>query len=344
MTPRLRSTVRATLVLISLLALMPFVPAPARAIQLRWSTGTADLTVSQDTQALLVVQADSAEVTLPNSWTLQWTADSLGLQFTAFDPNSACLVDTAKVDSLLPPQSPADSAANLVTAYFCSTGNNNAASAYFLVDVPGGGHGKLKVIALDPTDTTQVIESNEATFNGGVAGAYAPLVLSASSERLGTTLTVTAVGSGLAGVRAADISAWDHAWDVPLAIDARSDSALVASATIPVNIPSSILRVSGAAGATSTSLPANTSLQPQNVEWVPSYMQEAFTQQEKDSLVSRVPPNGRIQPKDFAFLYARGKFHLFYIRHNMWDPFYRATSLADSTEKNFGHAVSTDLT
>jgi sucrose-6-phosphate hydrolase SacC (GH32 family) len=131
---------------------------------------------------------------------------------------------------------------------------------------------------------------------------------------------------------------------VPLAIDASSDSMLVARAEIPVNIPSSILSVRGSVGNTSTTLPANSSLVPEGVLWAPSGMQEAFTQEEKDALVSQVPPAGRIQPKDFAFLYAGGKFHLFYIRLNMWDPLYRQQpGNADNTEKNFGHAVSTDL-
>jgi hypothetical protein len=74
----------------------------------------------------------------------------------------------------VPPQTPADSAANQVTAYFCSSASSDAASAYFLAELPSGGHGKLRVVALDPSDSTQVIESNEVTFNGGVDGDYAP--------------------------------------------------------------------------------------------------------------------------------------------------------------------------
>src|SRR5437764_12502013 len=100
-----------------LLLTLLLVPAVAQAIQLRWCGGTTDITVSQNMHALLVVQADSAEVTLPNTWRLQWTADLLGVQFFAFDPSQACLVDTAKVDSIAPPSTPADSAANQFTAY-----------------------------------------------------------------------------------------------------------------------------------------------------------------------------------------------------------------------------------
>ena len=43
-------------------------------------------------------------------------------------------------------------------------------------------------------------------------------------------------------------------------------------------------------------------------------------------------------PRDFAFIYAQGLFHLFYIRHAM------NVVHDDSTEIDFGHAVSQDLT
>jgi hypothetical protein len=108
---------RMALALVSALQLALLVPAPSRAIQLRWADGSTSMTVSQDTQALLVVQADSAEVSLPNFWRIQWTADSLGMQFADFE--QACLEDTAKVDSIGPPTTPADSAANQITAYIC---------------------------------------------------------------------------------------------------------------------------------------------------------------------------------------------------------------------------------
>src|SRR5580765_6015934 len=98
-----------------LLALM-FLPHIADAIQLHWSTGATDVSVSENTRVMLVVQADSDEVTLPESWRLQWTADSSGLQASAPDSLTACLVDTAKVEAIDPPLTPADSASNQLTA------------------------------------------------------------------------------------------------------------------------------------------------------------------------------------------------------------------------------------
>lgn len=48
-----------------------------------------------------------------------------------------------------------------------------------------------------------------------------------------------------------------------------------------------------------------------------------------------IPPTP-IRPKDFAIVKREGLYHLFYIRHNMQLP-------DSSTEKDFGHAVSSDL-
>jgi predicted GH43/DUF377 family glycosyl hydrolase len=48
-------------------------------------------------------------------------------------------------------------------------------------------------------------------------------------------------------------------------------------------------------------------------------------------------PPAPYRPKEFAFIYADGLFHLFYIRHDMLAPH------PDSTEVDFGHAVSQNL-
>ncbi len=220
---------RRVLCLFSLLFLE--MPRLAIAIQLHWAGGATNLTVSSNTQAVLVVQADSAEVALPNTWRLQWTADSLRVQFSAFDPNQACLVDTAKVDSIAPPSTPADSAANQVTAYFCSDGRSNAGTARFLADLPGAGHGKMKVVALNPVDTTQVVVSNEVTFNGGTYGDYAPTILRTSVSHESIALTVVAVGTGLSMVRSASIAATTLG-SVGLRVVDQSDNAITVAGSV----------------------------------------------------------------------------------------------------------------
>ena len=87
------------LVLIVLMA-----PNSSFAIQLRWSGGATDTTVSQNTQALLIVQADSAGATLPNSWRLQWTAaslpDTVPMFYTGVDASNNQRIGFAKAGAL----------------------------------------------------------------------------------------------------------------------------------------------------------------------------------------------------------------------------------------------------
>jgi hypothetical protein len=308
-----------------LLFAMFLVPQVAHAIHLHWAGGATDLTVSQNTQAILVVQADSAETALPNSWRLQWVADTSLVQFVAFDPNSACLVDTAKVDSITPPSTPADSAANEITAYFCSSGNGNAASAYFLTELVAGSHGKLKVVALNPADTTQVIESNDATFDGGIVGDYAPLVLSATQSRAVNTLTVTAVGSGLNLGRSAAIVSRDADWSVPLTTISVSPTGLTASAEVPASLPPALLMLGSASGlATSTFLPGDVT-ETQTVPYSYGKYHDTIT---------------GTRPKDFSFIFENTHkyFHLFFINT-------RVGWAADNpgNERYFGHVKSQDL-
>ncbi|MBI5710394.1 MAG: hypothetical protein HZC42_08845 [Candidatus Eisenbacteria bacterium] len=306
------------------------VPQLAQAIQLHWAGGSTDLAVSQNTQAVLVVQADSAEVTLPNAWRLQWTADSLGIQFSPFE--QACLVDTAKVDSIAPPSTPADSAANQITAFFCSSGSSNAATANFLADLPSGGHGKMKVVALDPADpdSSQVIESNEVTFNGGIDGSYAPVILRVTSDHSTTTLRVEAIGADLTGVSGVSISAPELQTDVPLTVQSAGSSSVVASATIGIPLPNSTVLIETPQGVMSSGE-------------IPADVVEAT--EVPDEAYYRDPAYPAAYPKDFAFINAptpvdgvwRNQFHIFYIRS--W-----RDGRPDSTnEVAFGHAWSRDL-
>jgi hypothetical protein len=51
-------------------------PGAAHAIQLHWASGADTLTFTEATRAILVLRADSAEVTLPPQWRLLWVGDS----------------------------------------------------------------------------------------------------------------------------------------------------------------------------------------------------------------------------------------------------------------------------
>ncbi|MCC6653482.1 MAG: hypothetical protein IT348_20190 [Candidatus Eisenbacteria bacterium] len=358
MIPRPRLTARASLLVVMFCVVRVFGSAPAMAIQLRWSTGSTDLTVNQNTQALLVVQADSAEVALPNSWRLQWTADSLGIQFSPFE--QACLVDTAKVDSIVPPSTPADSAANQVTAYFCSSGSSSATTATWIIDLPAGGHGKLKVVALDPADTSLVISSNEVTFNGGIDGDYSPAILSVTTSHATAQFAVSVVGTDLSSNASLRITVPDRLWSVPLTVTGQTASmargplassrarasrltqtssaiTITAVADLPMLLPAAIVEVGQYAGATA--------MAP-----VPGDQIDALSSSLPDTVLFRDPNwtaawATTVYPKDFAFFYNvvapgggpwRGLFHLIYIRHNN-------NYSGDAAESLLVHAWSPDL-
>jgi hypothetical protein len=328
---------------------MLLTPQAANAIQLHWAGGATDLIVSSNAQAVLVVQADSAEATLPNSWRLQWTADSLGAQFSAVGA-LACLADTAKVDSIALPATPADSAANQVTAYFCSAGSSNAATAYFLADLAANGHGRMKVVALDPADSTRVIESNEVTFNGGVDGDYAPLVLRATSVHQSLQLSVSVIGANLTGANALSIAAANGSWSLPLMVTAHSDSAMTGVASVAALLPACQATVGSNGGQTSgASLVADSEIQPDTTE---SGLCSA--QYFEELLLSPPSPLGyEVQPKDFSFTPGfvdattnRYALHLFYIRHNYWyyqPPGNPSLWHPELDEKNLGHAWTSDF-
>ncbi len=325
MIPRPRSIVRAALVVISLLSLLTFAAHPARAIQLRWSTGATDLTVTENTRAELLVQADSAEVTLPPTWRLIWTANSSCLQFAALDSALACQTDTAQVFEVDLPSTPADSAANLVTTHLCSAGSEMASSAYSLVDIVGGSQGKIKVVALDPADSTNVIESNEVTYNGGVDGDYAPLILLAERTHVSSQLMVSAIGVGLDSAAVVQIAAPDTSWTLALNVTERTPNTLSATAQVAADLPPFVLRVGGGStgGMGVASLAADTALAPAVLTACVGYMREYTT-------------GAHIQPKDFAFVASRDSFHIFYIRHDM-------LLSTDATEKSIGHKCSQNL-
>ncbi len=308
---------RATLFAALMTLLAATIPGPAKAIQLRWGSGGTDLSATTSTRAMLVVAADSSEGTLPPTWRLQWTADTSAVGFTAVDSVLACQADTAQVDLIDPPSTPADSAANEITAHFCSDGSTLATYAYFLVDLVGGTHGKLKVVALDPSDpdSLAVLESNEVTFNGGIDGEFAPVLLRVSSTHETALLRVTAVGSGLGSVETMRVGAADDLWSVPLTVSQRSGTAVIATADVYVPLPMAIVRAGNETFTTGGAM-----LAPDNMDILEAASAGV------DTILFR-DPNPSVYPKDFAFHYNavydatdpahpwKGYFHLLYIRN-----------------------------
>ncbi len=292
-------------------------PTPTSAIQLRWSSGADTLTFTAATRCTLIVQAHSAEATLPGQWRLLWLADSSGVNVLAVDSLAACQADIAEVSAVDPPSTPADSAAHQVTAHFCSAGEAAATTAHFLLDQPGGSRGRLKVVALDPSDpdSNRVIESNQVTYNGGVGGSYAPVFLRVSSVHQTALLQVTAVGAELASVQSIRAGAPDNLWSVPLAVVEQSRTSITATADVYVPLPQAIVQAGSSLGISDPALlPA---------DWMP---EPVMASADTDTIMYR-DPNPSIYPKDFAFHYNavydptdpahpwKGIFHLLYIRN-----------------------------
>jgi hypothetical protein len=318
-----------------LLLLMLLFPHTSSALQLRWSNGSTDLNFTSATRCTLVVQAESAERRLPAEWRLLWIADSLSIQFVAMDSLAACLLDEAQVSRLDAPATAAESAANQITAHFCSEGSP-AAIAQQLVDLPASGHGKLKVIALDPLSGA-IIESNEIRYNGGIDGAYPSVALAASSMHATDQFVVHAAGTGLSEVVEVIAQAPDSLWSLPLQITEQNDSTLIAVAQVVASMPASVLRLTSERGTVAVA-PLAADGQREGVD--PDF--EALAESCRQHHCYYFDPDPNVYPKDFAFFYAispnpvRGLFHLFYIRNHKNVP-------SASTTRSFGHAWSSDL-
>jgi hypothetical protein len=196
-----------------------------------------------------------------------------------------------------------------------------ASTAYFLVDLVGGSQGKLKVVALDPADSSIVIESNEATYNGGIDGDYAPAILAAVYTHDDTRLTVHAVGTGLVAVATTALDAADGTWTFPLAVVQQDDSSLTATAITIAAVPQCVLSASLQDGR---ALEAPVAGESVTLPLAPLYTAEMLD------------PDPGFYPKDFAFVYTPGKFHCIYIRANR-------SIIPDSlNERAFGHQWTSD--
>jgi hypothetical protein len=307
---------------------LSLIPGVSQAIQLHWGTGADTLTFAEATRAILVVGADSAEVTLPPEWRLLWVGDSTEVEVVALDSLAVCAGDTAQVYGVDGPSTPEDSTAHRVTAHFCSGGSGAAEQATYVLDLPAWGRGKLKVVALDRADTTQVIESNEVTFNGGASAEYGPTILATPHTHDESQLRVHAVGTGLAGVANATLKAPDGTWSFPLSVTGRTDSSLTATGVTVAAVPECVLSAGLDDGGT---VQAPVAAEASSLPLAPLYMAEMMD------------PDPDFYPKDFALVYTPGKLHCIYIRHNAWERVHGGNAIPDSlNERAFGHRWTSD--
>jgi hypothetical protein len=318
----------------SLAVLLLCVPLKAEGIQLRWVSGATDVTFSTATRCTLVVQADSTEQGLPSEWRLLWVADTSALAFVPVDSLAACQSATARVWDVEPRSTPEDSTGNALTARFCSAEPGTASMAEWLLDIPGGAHGKLKVVALDRTDSTRVLQSPEVTFNGGVAGDYRALVLSATTVHQSLTFQVSATGVRLAGTEGLSLVSKDGSWQLPLSISSRSDGSITATAQIAAPVPACLLRATAGNAVTTVTCVAADPPPPEPEVTLGDGCEPHYD--EKFSYTdSIIPRNVCLVTGGWTPIGWRA-FHLFYTREN-------GRSLLANTKKNIGHATSNDL-
>lgn len=313
-----------------LVLMLLFLPGTSFALQLRWSTGGTNLGFAGATRCTLVVRADSAEAGLPGEWRLLWLADSSGVNLVAADSSAACQAATAQVSTIELPATTADSTANQITARFCSSGQDPATEARWVLDQSGGSRSRLKVVALDPTDpdSSRVLTSNEVTCNGGVSGSYPPVVLRAGRFHATADLRVEAVGIGFADAPRVEIAAPDTSWRLALQIEQRSDTRLLAVARVASDLPPFVLNVGRASGELGiASLPADTASS--------LAIQPACTNEMKE--INGISHED-IQPKDFAMVASRDSFHVFYTRQD-----YNLRQNPELDSKIIGHKRSRDL-
>lgn len=321
-----------------LVLMLLLVPRPSFGLDLHWASGGTDLSFVQATRCTLIIQASPSEPKLPAEWRLLWVTSDAPPHFVAVDTLEACLLDQARMYRIDQPATVEDSMAHRSTAHFCSDGNS-ASKAEQVVDLPTGGRGKLKVVALDSSDpgSANIVESNQVTYNGGVADPFPTLALRAWSSHAGSQFVVHAAGSGLSDVIGATARASDGLWSLPLQITERTDSTLTAAAEVIASMPQSELRLTSSnGGVTAAALPAD----GQRAGIDPDFATLADSCRFNHCYYFDPDPN--VYPKDFAFVYAvstsplQGLFHLFYTRE------FKNVPLSSST-RSFGHAWSSDL-
>lgn len=310
--------------------LLLLLPTSSTALQLHWSSGADTLSFSTASRCTLILQADSLEGRLPGEWRLLWLADSAGVNLVEEDSLSACQSSSARASSIAPPTTAADSAAHFVTASFCSQGSGAATMARWLLDQPGGSCGRLKVVALDPTDpdSNRVLESNEVTYNRSVSGTYPPVVLRASRSHPSAELRIEAIGIGLGEASRVEISAPDTSWRLALDVAQQSDRRLTAVGRVAADLPPFVLNVSGSSGGLGIApLAADTASL--------LTIQPACTNEMKE--INGISHED-IQPKDFAMVASRDSFHVFYTRQD-----YNLHDNPELDSKIIGHKRSRDL-
>jgi len=308
----------------------------SRALELTWGDGSRDLTVTSTALCTLLVRPSPPLDVLPAEWRLVYAGTSATESALVFlnSPGPAgatppCAVEEAATD--------AEREAHLTTIAFCSPDGEPTRAAAFIVRVDPSLKARIDAVASSsrsPGGETLRSSGAEVTVNGGCDLPYPPVVWAAHQSRdYGGGLQLVFEGIGLDRVKSVAARLGERA-SASRALPSGA-SGMQAADTLSITAQTS----RGLAAALASPLPVGGTV---ILSCAPGSVAAAITvtQEQLPSAQSGVPtmfPPYPYRPKEFAFIYAQGLFHLFYIRHA-----YNVTH-DDSTEVDFGHAVSQDL-
>lgn len=307
----------------------------SQAFELTWVDGSKDITVTSTALCTLLVRPSPPLDVLPAEWRLVYVGTSAADSAIVFlnspgpaDATPPCAVEEASTD--------ADREAHLTTIAFCSPDGEPTRAAAFILRVDPSLQALIAAVASSsrsPGATATLSSDAEVAVNGGCALPYPPVVWAANqSLDAGGCLQLVFEGIGLDHVKSVASRRGEGAAASPPRPGGPSGAA-----TDTLSITSQTSRSLAAALASPLPL-GGTVILSCAVDSVAAAV--TVTQQQLPSKLSGVPtmfPPYPYRPKEFAFIYAQGLFHLFYIRHAI-----NAVN-DDSTEIDFGHAVSQDL-
>lgn len=169
----------------------------ARALELRWASGSSNIVVTASRRCTLIVRSSPGGDGLPHEWQLSWAlADTNPLRIT----EGQSTVGIADVCSIGRGIAPAAFASRTDTAIFC-TSSPRATVARYVVDLDARSVARLKLV---PTESDAVEEGSpllEVTVNGGGGLRYPPLPLQVNGSQSNELWTVAVAGIDLDRVR-----------------------------------------------------------------------------------------------------------------------------------------------
>lgn len=312
-------------------ALIPL-PSVCSGVTLTWNGGARDIAPASTAICTLLVQPSRPGATLPARWRLLYSGTS------TVQPESALVfLDGPAPPGAAPPcavSGPTTALEQLIhqtTVEFCGPGDGEStALAAYIVRIDATFHGRIAAV---PASTMMSFGSGaidpdaEVTIRGGSPVPYPPAVLSATAIPDSAGIPrIGVVGPAMRSVHTviletpsdpSDTTTGPEAGADTLQLLSRTETALTAEVQASQAGGATVVLRTGADGPVGAAA-LNTSAY--------STTSASYT----------MTPPWPYRAKDFAFIHAGGYFHLFYIRHDQ-------TKLADDTEKDFGHAISTDL-